>query len=568
MLKGASKLFLQKSKAVALILLGTVTWSWTMVKSGWLYSYGMGFWGANGHDGVWHIALAESLSRGSLLMPVFAGQALQNYHIGFDFLLAILHKITFLPIIDLYFQIVPPILALLVGVLTYKFVFDWTKSEKASLWSVFFTYFGGSFGWVLGKGESTFWSQQAISSLINPPFALSLILLLVGLILLLKLEKKFGAWNLVFSILCFGVLIEIKAYAGILALGGLSVAGIWKALREKKFSILYVFIGSLVLSLFIYLALNRGALSLLVWQPFWFLETMMGLTDRVGWLRFFSAMTAYKSGHIWIKAIPAYLIAFVIFWIGNMGTRVIGKFIIFKWCKNIRKIGWIEVFVMSVIVAGGLIPMFFLQKGTPWNTIQFFYYSLFFSGILAGIAFAQFLDNSKLNTILIRIIIVTVIVLTVPTTVITLKDVYIPGRPPAKLSNEELQALDFLAKEPDGVVLTYPFDPIAAKTAEGNPPRPLYLYVSTAYVSAFSKHPTFLEDEINLDITGYDWQSRKSEVEAWYKESNQVKAREFLKNNDIKYIYWVKSQRALLGDAQLGLKNIYENATVIVYQVE
>lgn len=551
-----------------LIILGTVSWSLTMIKSGWIYSYGMGFWGANGHDGIWHIALSESLARGSLAMPIFSGHYLQNYHLGFDLLLDILHKVTFLPIVNLYFQVIPPILAVLVGILTYKFVFEWTGSGKASLWSLFFTYFGGSFGWLLGKGESAFWSQQAISTLINPPFALSLIFLLVGLILLMEFEKKFNVWYLVFSILCFGLLIEIKAYAGVLALGGLLVIGVWKILKERNFKIIYIFLGSLALSLLIFLPFNKNASSLVVWQPFWFLETMMGLTDRVGWLRFFSAMTTYKSGHVWVKAVPAYGIAFAIFWVGNMGTRVIGKLFIWDRIKNITKIKSVEVFVILIVIAGGLIPMFFLQKGTPWNTIQFFYYSLFFSGILAGTSVVKFLESLKLSVLINRLIVIVIILLTIPTTFIALKDVYIPGRPPAKLSTEELKGLDFLAKEPDGVILTYPFDLVAAKAAESYPPRPLYLYTSTAYVSAFSNHPTFLEDEINLDITGYNWQDRKSEVEAWYKEADQAKAREFLSINNIKYIYWVKPQRALLGEGQLGLRNIYENAEVIVYQVE
>lgn len=542
-----------------LILTGTLSWSWTMVKSGWLYSYGLGFWGANGHDGVWHIALAESLARGSLGMPVFAGQSLQNYHIGFDLILALLHEITFLPIVNLYFQITPPILALLVGILTCKFVFDWTKSKSASLWSLFFVYFGGSFGWVIGKGESAFWSQQAISSLINPPFALSLILLLLGLIYLLKSEEKPVFWKTFICILCFGLLIEVKAYAGILALGGLLVAGIWKAVKTKKYEILKVFFGALILSIIIYLPLNKNASGLLIWQPFWFLETMMGLTDRVGWLKFFSAMTTYRSGHVWLKLVPAYFAAFLIFYVGNLGTRMIKEILVWKWINNFKKIDWLEVFLSSLIVAGIIIPMFFLQKGTPWNTIQFFYYSLFFSGILAGIATA----NIK-SKVLLTLIVLT----TIPTTIITLKDVYIPMRPPAQLPNAELQALTFLAKEPAGVVLTYPFDAVAAKNDENNPPRPLYLYVSTAYVSAFSDHPTFLEDEVNLDITGYDWQTRRLEVENWYKENDQTLAREFLKTNNIKYIYWLKGQRALLGETQLGLKNIYENSTVTVYQVE
>jgi uncharacterized membrane protein len=279
-------------------------------------------------------------------------------------------------------------------------------------------------------------------------------------------------------------------------------------------------------------------------------------------------MNTYKSGRIWFKAIPAYFVALVIFYIGNLGTRIFKELLVFRWLKNIKTVGWVEIFTSSIIVAGVLVPMLFLQKGTPWNTIQFFYYSLFFSGILAGVAMGEFLKTPKLNTMLIRIVVVIVVLLTIPTTILTLKYVYIPSRPPAKLSNEELSALRFLAKQPEGTVLTYLFDSNKAKEAEGTPPRPLYLYTSTAYVSAFSKHQVFLEDEINLDITGYDWRNRRSAIEAWYKESNEVKAREFLKKNNIKYVYWVKPQRALLGEGNLGFKNIFENSETVVYRVD
>jgi hypothetical protein len=558
MLKKALKQFLLEGKAVVLILLGTVAWSWTMVKSGWNFSYGLGFWGANGHDGVWHVALAESLSKGSLGMPVFAGHTLQNYHIGFDLILAVLHKITLLPIVNLYFQILPPILALAIGLLVYRFVWNWQHSKAAAWWSTFFVYFGGGFGYLIGRGESAFWSQQAISTLINPPFALSLVIILLGLTYLVKKKDNLKFWDILSISLLFGILIEIKIYAGLLVLGGLLVAGIYSLIANHKSYILKVFIGTLVVSLPLFLLLNKNSGGLIVWQPFWFLETMMGLSDRVGWPKFFSAMSTYKSGHIWIKGGIAYVAAFAIFIIGNLGTRIIGKINLWKWIKNMKEVGGVEILIVSVILAGGIIPTFFLQEGTPWNTIQFFYYSLFFSGILAGIATSQI--KNKVLPILI-------IILTIPTTILTLKDVYIPERPPAKLSNEEVQALSFLAGKSDGVVLTYPFDALKAKEAEVNPPRPLYLYTSTAYVSAFSTHPTFLEDEINLDITGYNWQAQKKAIEAWYKESDQIIARGFLKDNNIKYIYWVKPQRALLGDKQLGLTNIFENSSVIIYEV-
>jgi len=547
-------------KKLLLISLGTASWVLTMVKSGWVYPFGMGFWGANGHDGVWHIALAESLSRGSRGMPIFSEQILQNYHIGFDLILAILRKLTSIPIVNLYFQVLPLIFAFFIGVLTYRFVYEWTDSRKSAWWSTFFVYFGGSFGWIIGRGESAFWSTQAISTLINPPFALSLIFILLGLIFLLK--KKF-----VLAVLCFGILIEIKAYAGILVLGALFIAGLYGLIKEKKFNFLYIFLGALVISLILYFPLNKNSASLLVWQPFWFLETMMQLTDRVGWVKFGEAMVNYRAGGIWLKALVAYGTALTIFIIGNFGTRILFLF-------RKAKLNEINIFFYSVVAAGIAIPIFLLQKGTPWNTIQFFYYSLFFSSILAGLAMGELTNKPKSNTSMMsnrlwrRMIEVLVVLITIPTVVITLKEVYIPARPPAMLSGDELSALKFLSTQPDGVILTYPFDPAKAQEAVSSPPRPLYLYASTAYVSAFSAHQTYLEDEINLDITGYDWKSRRVQVEDWYRQKGQVKAREFLKENKIKYIYWVKPQRALLGEAQLGLTSIFENNEVIIYRVD
>jgi len=553
-------------KSLLLIILGSLTWSLTMVKSGMLYAFGMGFWGPNGHDGVWHIALAESFARGSFEMPTFAGEALKNYHAGFDLILAALHKLTTIPVTNLYFQIIPPILALLIGILTYKFVFIWRKSKKAAFWATFFVYFGGSFGWLVSllrqgnlEGESMFWAQQSISTLINPPFALSLVLLLVGLIFVAK--KK----NILLIILCFGILIQIKAYAGILGLGALLVSGVYDRLKNHNWFLLKAFLGSLALTLLLFFLFTRDSGSLVVFQPFWFLETMMGLTDRLGWLRFYSAMTNYRLGNIWIKAIPAYLVAFVIFWVGNMGTRIIKEILVIKWLKNIKDLTFIEIIFITIIIAGVGLPMLFLQKGTPWNTVQFVYYSLFFSGILAGVAFAEISSWSK-SPRLYSIEVAALIALTLPTTIGTLGH-YLPARPPAMISNEELEALRFMSTQPTGVVLTYPFDKFKAKEAEINPPRPLYLYESTAYVSAFAQKSVFLEDEVNLDITGYRWRARRAEVETFYKSNSTSEVRNFLTNNNISYIYWIRGQRALLGEGQLGIEKIYENQEVEIYKV-
>lgn len=562
-----------------LIIVGSFTWTITMVKSGVVYDYGMGFWGPNGHDGIWHIAVIKSLSDGTWGMPVFAGEMLQNYHIGYDLLLAWIHKLTFIPVVSLYFQILPILIAFGVGISVYKFVYDWTKSKNKAFWSTFFTYFGGSLGYLVTYfkdgtlgGESIFWSQQAISTLINPPFALSLIIIFMGLDLLMlgiNVNKK---TYLVASTILFGSLAIIKVYAGLLVLGGLLIASLFMIFKERNWKVFRIFSGALILSILLFLPLNRSSTSSIEFVPFWFLETMMALSDRFGWERYYSAMTNYKLGGQWLKFVLSYTGAFFIFIVGNFGFRLLGIILIGKWIIDLKKLTYLDLLFISVILAGVGIPMLFLQKGTPWNTIQFMYYSLTFGGILAGMSIGHILDkfknSNKLSKAILYFILVMLVLLTIPTTFSSLKYNYIPNRPPAKVSMDELRALEFLSNQSNGVVLTYPYSQKLAKLEENNPPRSLYLYESTSYVSALSGKHVFLEDEVNLNITGYDWPKRRLMVEDFLSTNDQFKAREFLRTNNIKYIYWLNGQRAALGETQLGIKKIFENNTVNIFEVE
>jgi len=571
MLRKLQNHFWEDRFVYVVLVLGFLSWAGVMVRSGLSYDYGLGFWGPNGHDGVWHIALAESLSRGSLEMPVFWGARLMNYHVGFDLLVAVLHRVTLIPISIIYFQLIPLLMAVSIGFLVKLLVGRIGCTRRQRAWSLFFVYFGGSFGWIVtffreGKigGESMFWSQQAVSTLINPPFALSIVVLLSGLLVLDKYLEKAKPRDFWLAVVLFGVLIQIKAYAGVLGLGSLAVSGSYRFWRERRVDLLKVFAGAVVLAVLLFIPLNSASSGLLVFKPFWFLETMLQLTDRVGWVRYGEAMVNYKYGNVWWKAVPAYGLAFLIFWYGNVGSRFLGEIRMAKWVKEYRSLGWIEVFMASVIFGGILAPMLFLQSGTPWNTIQFFYYSLFFLGIAAGISAGGWLKKDTLKN---RLVAGAIVVLTLPTTFGTLRNDYLTDRPPAMLPADEVEALEFLSRQPRGVVLTYPFDSALAKEAESNPPRPLYLYVSTAYVSAFSKKQVFLEDEMNLDITGYSWGERKNEVMKFYESLDQEFVREFLSRNNISYIYWVKPQRARLGETQLGIERIFENVSVDIYKV-
>lgn len=561
MLKEVLKRYSQNINAIFLIFLGSLTWCVTMVKSGWFYADlgakgpGLGFWGANGHDGIWHLALAEEISKGTFNNPVFARSTIKNYHLGFDIMLAAISKLTDIPIKNIYFQIIPVVFALGIGVLVFYFVYRYTKKYQSGIFALFFVYFGGSFGYLFSKGESAFWSQQAISTLINPPYAASLIIVLAGLILI-----RSRKW--IFAAILFGLLIEIKIYAGILVLGALLLTSVYGVLIKKDYLFAKVFLVTLLISATLFISFKKGSQDLVEFVPFWYLETLMGLKDRFDWPRYYEAMLAYKSGRNYLKMIPAYLISFILFIVGNMGSRIIAF-------ARKPRMDEFSIFMYSVIAGGIAIPMLFLQKGTPWNTIQFFYYSLFFSGILAGIGLSEFY-TAKNNLISKKFrlgFVVLIVLLTLPTTFITLKEVYIPARPPAFVGAEELEALGFLKSLPAGVVLTEPFDAAKAKAAETDPPRPLYRYISSAYVSAFSSKVTFLEDEVNLDITGYDWKQRRKITEEWYKESDFARKSDFLRENNISYIYWIKEGQSPPDIQKLNITNMFENDLVTVYKV-
>ena len=465
---------------IVLLSLGVVCWSLTMVKSGFVYSYGMGFWGPNGHDGIWHIALIESLVKGSWQMPVFAGEAIKNYHIGFDLIVAALHKISFIPVATLYFQIIPPILAIGIGYFVYHFVLAWRNSRRDAFWATFFTYFGGSFGWIITylrnskfEGESMFWSQQSFSTLINPPFALSLLFIFLGLTLLIKgLEEKNKKYLTLVTFL-FGVLIQIKVYAGILIIVGLLVAGFWYLMKREETIIFKVFSGVLILSLLLFLPIATEATKTVIWNPFWFLETMMSDPSRVYWPKFAQAMVNYRLGGVFIKGIIAYGVALLIFLIGNMGLRIIGFVWIFKKSLKHPNYNYVDILVITVMSLGIVIPTFFVQKGTTWNTIQFFYYSLVFGGILAGIVFSKIIESLKYALLRYGIVLI-LFIITVPSVIATLRN-YLPARPPSMISRQEMDALKFMKSQPDGIILTQPFDKNAADKAVDNPPRPLYL---------------------------------------------------------------------------------------------
>jgi len=560
----------QNLPIIILITMGTFFQSFSMVRSGWGYDFGIGFLGPTGHDGIWHQALINQLVKQVPPQnPGFSATTLSNYHYFYDLLVAATTSLTNIPITDLLYRFYPILFSLLLGVGSYLLVRRLIGNKTVALISIYFVYFAGSFGWIVEYirerhfgGESAFWMNQPVSMNLNPPFAISLVIIIAILLMfnLYKLKPTLTG-GLILAILS-GVLIEFKVYAGLIVLGGLLLVSLWVIITDRKFSYFYVLLAAAVISLIIFLPQNSKASDLLVFAPFWFVHSMVDFPDRVGWIKLSSARMAYFERGDWLKFVFSELLGLGIFIFGNLGTRALALIPLVGIIKKRPNISAEYLFIFSMVFVSIAIPLFFIQKGNPWNTIQFSYYFLYFVSLFTGIG--AFYIWKKLPKQLSTLIILFVLIITPINSFRTFQSGF-EGVPPARLTWGEFEALDFLKKLPDGVVLTVPFD----KTLRSKfiAPYPLSTYETSAYVSAFSAKSVFFEDMIQQDILQNDYQKRLVAAQSFFTGQPFELSKEFLAKSGIRYIYLPKLYGNVLQAGQLNIKQVFENDEAIIYEI-
>jgi len=531
-----------------------------VIRSGLNYNYGIGFWGSNGHDAIWHLSLINHLENPfKIELSILSGETLKNYHPFYDILISSFVSVTHLSSTLWYFQIFPIISTIILLVSSFFLGRHFTSKFSGGILLMFLNSFANSFGWLVTlfrshtiSGESLFWSMQSASNQLNPPFVLSLIF--INLLLLLILNQKINSILKSFLILLILVLTPItKAYGGVVVYSIFVFYSLFLFKKNKKPLILLLI--SLPLAYLIFSIYNSTSASLFIFQPFWFTNSLIESPDRL-YIPFLANMrySLESSGLIGPRLICLYLVSIGFFYLGNFAWRLFGIFSL----KSFRNILKLPLFFTIFLTA--LIPLFFIQKGTSWNTIQFLYYSLFLSNIFLTF----FLTNLKLTKInkFIFILIIT-------TTLISNWETigrYLSNPAPTTLQNSEIEALNFLKNQNDGFVLTYPYDKYKKKNMIA--PIPLYAYETTAYVSAFSGKEAFLEDEMNLEITGFNWRQRQSEEEKFFTTTDKFFARGFHVNNKIDYIYLVGDQFFSLSIFDLQINEIFNNGQVRIYKVQ
>ncbi|MDP3994468.1 MAG: hypothetical protein Q8P91_01395 [bacterium] len=522
------------------------------------------FWSAHGHDGAWHIALMEEMKKGwPLDNPVFAGQKLLNYHFFSDVAPAMVSK--YLPIsnLHLYFRIFPFFYSLFLGASAYFLTKKITKSYSASVWATVFTYFAGSFGFIVTYmknktigGESIFWASQPQSASGNPPQIISDFLLLSSIYFILLLtqqkNKKKKRILYVICILLLGTISSFKIYAGVVLLGAVIIVGVWQFIKERKLTLLVLSIISGILALILYLPNTSGSVSFLILEPWWYIRTMIVEPSRLNLLDWELRRQTYIYEHNWKRVIYLEGMGFLIFFFGNLGMRFVGLWDFIK-SHNIIK---------TVIVLSLLLPLLFLQKGVASNTSQFLQYFVLLFGILSGITVSKITARFKFLIPLILLIMI-------PTQVGLIREFYgLPDSPRpafAKVSSYELRALDFIKENTneDAVLITPPYNQYL--NLGGLTPN-IWDWFDTSYVSAFSSRRTYFDDYEQMDIMGYDGKGRIETKMTIFENDSIDKVKSAFLLSEANILYFPKVLKPKVDPEEIGLTKFYENQEIEVWK--
>jgi len=576
---------LLKEKFLTLILfLGILVEGFINFPSGFPYSSGHLYWSAQGHDGLWHIVVIEAIKKGfppqNLL---YAGEKIFNYHYFIDIIIATFNEMfPFFSSLDLYFRYFTFLIVFFIGIAVYSFLTTWRKNKTIGLLGVFFTYFVGSFGYIVlaiqGRGffggEALFWVSQGNTMIGNPPQAICFALIPAFLLALYHyLQKKERLFFLICCLLS-SFLAGFKIYAAVVILAGLGVASLFSLINNRNREIIPLTPLLFLSNFAIFKSITRGGASFLMFQPWWFIRTMIVVPERVNWIdlehrrQFYLARGGIRS---LFRVVQFEATAFLIFLIGNLGTRVIGFGEIFKsFFKKTIFTDPLESTLFFAMITSFLVPLFFIQKGVVYNLIQFMQYFLLIFGFYGAIALYGILKGFKKKTWKYLFLAIFVF-LSVPTVIGNLVEFY--GKNAlAVVTYEEIEALDFLKTIVPGkeVILTKPHN-IYAKSLYPSPPWPIYAWDSTGYVSAYTGKQTYYTDEGQMKILGLETEERLENTNDFFNPELPIEDKKtFLELEKIKFIYLRteeadEKQKEVL--SQLGLELIFENRETVIYRV-
>lgn len=535
-----SKLFADKT-AIIIIVLGIITQNIIFFNGGLIDKQKIIL--PLMRDSMWNIAIVSELTHSYLPQhPGMSGLLLKNNHFLYHILIATSFQITKINILYLYYRYWPVVVSLLFGISVYSVAGIFIKKYYFRCLAVFLGYFSSTLAFVLplffgmnfSWGSNTFFADQPFDQIGNPYTVFGFALFLFGtytLFLVINNNDKVSLSHLVITSIILGSLYGFKSFGGIIAISGITLTTLFLSIYHRNISYLLIIIITLFMFLPVFFIITDINKTSLIFIPGWILyETFVG-TDKLNLPKFASIESYYRSignekGIIKIK-----LFEFLIYLVGNLGSRLIGMLYLLKLFisniysskNNSHGLKFITIFCFISSLIAFLIPLLFNLRNSPYDIIQFTPYALIIWAIFSALALERVSHKLK-NKFVVLTLCTVFLLLTIPVTVKVIMSNLRYN--PDKLDFVEFQTVKYIRDNsaPDEVIL---INPLHFKYAKDLPLDPMY-------ISALSERRLYLGSEGFSKQVGNNWDSRINNIDNFF--SGRL-GKYFLVQNHIEYIY-------------------------------
>lgn len=516
------------------------------VGSGLRTSQGVMFYFVNSVDGMMHIAYIQELARRFPPQePGAAGFALQNYHYWSDLVLADIHRVWQIPIIHLFFQFAPVLLALWSMLLVTQVVRFLGGNKRAIVVALFLFGFGSDATYLLTQALHGTWGSTVASLDTGPSFFFNIpqvfarfIFLASFLLFLESWQRK--SWRLiVLTCLLIASLFGFKVYYALYAICGFCSVVAFEVVKTfiqyvRKNTLLQSFrytwsqqgpmmaaVALLAgLSLLVYLPTNSGAGGL----TFSYFEWPRRLlsAENIDYADWFLRMQVYEAAgnlrNIFLFNLWAVFLTFVAIY----GTRMFGLLPLFR----VKDENWARTLLLflpaNLIFI--LLGLFTLQTSGGLNIFNFLIVPILSLNILAAFSLAQL--PSKIFVPVFAVF----ALLTLPRSFLQLEDFvdrYSRAKTDLVITNEQLEGFEFLRTQTDETALVQ-----GLVTSQEDLQNQLSLYIPF-----FSQRDSYIGGLSMLDSHNQPTEERVAMVQNAIKAYETASNSAELRSLGIEYLY-------------------------------
>ncbi len=528
-------------------------------------------------DDMAHLGYISELRLGAFPYehPATAGVSLRGYHFFYDFLIAQFSNVTRLSHFSLYFHFLPLLIAFGWAFGTYSLLYNWTKRVSAGLWGAFFVLFGTSFGYIFYLTGNTsmnmisaFGIDQPMMALWNGPYSFSVVIILAIINLMFLYLKKRELATLMLLSFLVGLASVFKVYSGMIALTGLGVLVVLELFR-RNFQVLLAPVAAVLLTCTTYLVF-AGKGAALFYLPLWPIERMIDANfpeyDYKEKIRTYSEQGVIRG------LATTYAFGFGLFFLGNLGGRIIGILllpVIYMKSRKLPSEFSVILFAMTLICT--TLPMIVAQTIKVFELIQITWYYMLFASLFSAVGLSYFL-SLKFHKALKILFSILIILLTLPPIYSAFQERIIPMAQVDRqqYSSDYFQGMHYLKDhgEYSDTVLELPLSPEYAKKEAVD----TWFKNSSAHIPAFGEKRSYLGNQFivfpNMPVD--ERTSFIAEINNAEFENNNEKSRtdieEKLRANGIVYIYTTRP--LTLFQSSEKVKIVYQNPSTFIYKID